>query len=164
MFLLNQAVRLGVIGGDFDVVHAILLGKVARCSKEGRAIVHDNLFNTSPSTKDLIENEGAKSIFCLSTEGSPFWPGGKGAVGLNQLAELVKCRHKHSVDVDSVEESGNIRDDRGNVELVELSGLTGVTSRDEPLDIIFQHGPPKVIVKVRDGREESLMADCILSL
>ena len=49
-------------------------------------------------------------------------------MSLNKIAELVNCRHQHSVDVGFTEEGRNIRDDWGNVKAVELPGLTGMTS------------------------------------
>ena len=62
-------------------------------------------------------------------------------------------RHQHSVDVGFTEEGQNIRDDWGNVKAVELPGLTGMTSQDEPLDIVFQHWPPEAVMEVQDGGE-----------
>ena len=148
VFVLDQAVRLGIVGGDLDVVDAVFLHKVARRSNESGAIVSDYLFNATPSTEDLLENEVTKSFFCFSMKGSPLWPGGEGTTSLNKIAELVNHWHQHSVNVGFAEEGQNIRDDWGNVKVVELPGLTGMTSRDEPLDMVFQHWPPEVVTEV----------------
>ena len=103
------------------------------------------LFNTTPSTEDLLENEVTESFFCFLTKGPPLRPGGEGTTSLSKIVELVNRWHQHSVDVGFTEEGRNVRDDWGNVQAVELPGLTGMTSRDKPLDIVFQHWPPETV-------------------
>ena len=85
-------------------------------------------------------------------------------MSLNKIAELVNRWHQHSVNVGFMEEGWNIRDDWGNVKAVELPGLTGMTSRDEPLDVVFQHWPPEAVMEVQDGGENGLMAHRVMSL
>src|SRR6266481_7905756 len=62
------------------------------------------------------------------------------------------------------EKRGNIRDDRGNMKASELPGLAGMTGRNRPLDILHQHRPPKMLTKVREGREQGFMAHSLMSL
>ena len=164
VFVLDQAICLGIVGGDLDVVDAIFLRKVALHSNESRAIVSDYLFNATPSTEDLLKNEVTESFFHFSMKGSSLWPGGEGTTSLNKIAELVNHRHQHSVNVGFMEEGRNIRDDWGNVKAVELLGLTGMTSRNEPLDIVFQHWPPEAVTEALDGGENGLIAHHIMSL
>jgi len=72
---LNNAICLGVICQDADVVDAIPVRKPIECCDVSHAIVSDYLSNCSPSAEDLLENKGANCASSLCAKCTPLGPG-----------------------------------------------------------------------------------------
>ena len=58
-------------------------------------------------------------------------------MSLNKITELVHSGHEHGIDMHLAEEGKDVQNDWGNVKMPNLSGLTGMTGRNEPLHIIL---------------------------
>src|SRR6266481_1339800 len=163
MFPLDQAIRLRIVGGNLDVVNTIFLCQIPCSGNKSRTIIHDNFSHPTPPTKNLLKDKIPKSFLSFPLERPPFRPRRQSTAGLNKVTELINHWHKHSVDVNFLEKRGNVRDDRGNMKASELSGLAGMTGRNKPLDILHQHRPPKMLMKVGEGRKQGFMAHSLMS-
>src|SRR5882724_2488311 len=74
VFVLNNAVVLGVIWGDFDMMNAIFFRQVSsHCYKCG-AIVGNNFSYSTPSAEDILEYKVSKSLFIFLQKRAPLGP------------------------------------------------------------------------------------------
>ena len=74
MLLLNDAVRLGVICQDADVVDAVPVRKPVESCNVSRTVVSDDLPNCSPSAEDFLKDKSANSAASLCAECMPLGP------------------------------------------------------------------------------------------
>ena len=123
-----------------------------------RAVVGDDFFDGSPPAQNFLEKKHTKGPACLSTEGVPLWPGGKGAVGLGDVTEAAGRGHKHGVDVEFVEKRGRDCNGGQNADLGGLAKLALMAGGDVPFDVLLEGGPPEAVKDDASSQEEALVA------
>ena len=93
MFMLNNAIGLGVIQRDLDVMDAIFLRQVPSCSHKCGATIGNNFSYSTPLAKDILKDKVPKSLLVLLLKGAPLGPRRQGAMGLDNVPELINGGH-----------------------------------------------------------------------
>ena len=70
----DDAIILGVIQGDLDMMDPIFFGEVPHCSCECRTIVGDNFCHPTPLAEDILKNEVAKGLLIFRPKWVPLGP------------------------------------------------------------------------------------------
>jgi len=70
VFAFHNAIGLRVIRGDLDVMDAIFIRQVTRCSHKCGAIISNNLGHSTPSAKDILKYKVPESSRFPSEEGA----------------------------------------------------------------------------------------------
>ena len=64
---------------------------------------------------------------------------------MNYVLESARSGHEYGVDVGLPEETRQVGNDQRDVDFVDLSGLADVVHVDEPCNVLFSVGPPKMV-------------------
>ena len=70
----NDAISLGVIWGNLDMMDPIFFGEVPRCRYECRTIVGDNLCYPTLAAEDILKNEVTKGLLVFLQKWVPLGP------------------------------------------------------------------------------------------
>lgn len=118
--------------------NAITISKPVESGYERSAVVCDDLFDGSPSTQDIFENECGEHACGFDVKGAPFGPGSEGASCLNDVAEASGGRHQHCVDIRFAEEGRRGGDCWRDVDFGGLSNLALVAGGNVLLNIVSE--------------------------
>src|SRR5882672_5790721 len=137
VFPLDNTISLGIVRRNLDVMDAIFLGKITGRHNECRTIVGNNLSDSTPSTKDVLEYKITESLLIFLPKGLPFGPRRHGTMSLDEIAKLVYGWHEHGVDVNLPKEGEDVGNSWGQMKMTGLMSLALMTCRNEPLHIFL---------------------------
>ena len=145
MLSLNDAVSMRVIGGNADVMNAIVVCKPIQRGDVGGTVVSNNFFDCAPSAQHVFEKEGSDRAAGFCMERAPFWPGGERTTSLSDVPKAM-CRWPgHSVDIDFAEKGCWDSDSGRNANFGSLMQLALMAGIDKPHDFLLEGGPPEVV-------------------
>ena len=110
---------------------------------KSRAIISNELRNSTPMTENVLENKRHNCRCVLGSQHTPFQICSQSALSLDDVAVAAGLRHNHSINMDFVKESTHNRNSQGDVQSGSLVNLAFMASADVPLDIVDQHRPPE---------------------
>ena len=92
------------------MVDTVLFGEDIGRYNPGGVIVRDKLFEGSPSTEDILEEEVGENLASLRGDSSAFRIRHERTLGVEDVAILPELRHKEGVSMGFTEQRRDVRD------------------------------------------------------
>ena len=102
-----------------------------RCS-----VVGDDLFESSPSAENVLEEEVRDDIAAFGGGSSCFRPGCQSATTMEDVSVGSALRHVERVEVSFAKNRRNVRNGRRNVKVLGLPNLALVACSDIPANVV----------------------------
>ena len=93
MLRLNDAISLGVVSGDANVVDAVSVGEDIQGGDVSSSIVSDYLFESTPSAEDILEDEVGDDLSRVGGSSTTFWVRSESISGMDNVAVRSELRH-----------------------------------------------------------------------
>ena len=118
------------------MVNVVTRHKTVESGNPRCSVVGDDLFESSPSAENVLEEEVHDDIAAFGSGSSCFRPGCQSATTMEDVSVRSALRHVERVEVSFVKDRRNVRNSRRNVEVLGLLNLALVACSDIPANII----------------------------